>query len=177
MPRWPSTGTTSTPTGPEFPGWEPGDRRQVPLESSTEMGSDTTSASRGPCLWDVFAWQRWRGRRLVPAFARTTRRLSPCERGHPRPPDSIQVHCSRSRISRTTMGCLLDREHAYRSTFPPKCWLGWPDRPSVTWCPRHKERSTWASYRPRPSPSIGDRPREDGRRGANPISVPPCWPS
>ena len=177
MRRRPCTGTTSAPTSPEFTGQGPGDGRQVPLESSPEMGLDMSSASRGPCLWDVFVWQHWRGRRHVPVFARTTRQLSPCVAGRPRLPADIKVPCSRSRTSRTSVHCLLDRlcRHAYRNTCPPRYRLGWPDRPSTTWCPRYAGQRTWASCHPPSSPSIGGWPREDNRWGASPISVPPRW--
>ena len=177
MRRRPGTGTTSAPTGPEFTGQGPGDGRQVPLESSPEMGSDMSSAYRGPCLWDIFVWQHWRGRRRAPVFARTTRRLSPCAARHPRPPADIKVPCSRSRTSRTNVRCLLGRLRAYQSTCPQGYRLGWPDQPSATWCRRYKGRRTRASCHPPSSPSIGDWPRGASRRGANPILVPPRWPS
>ena len=128
--------TTSAPTGPEFPAQELGDGHQVPLESRPEMESDRSSASQGPWLRDVFVWQRWRGRRPIPVFARTTRRLSPCAAGRPGPPVDIRVPCSRPRTSRTSVHCFLDCLRAYRSTCEPRYHLGRPDRHFATWCPR-----------------------------------------
>ena len=113
----------------------------------------------------------------MPVFARTTQRLSPCAAGRPRPPADIRAPCSRSRTSRTSVHCLLERVHAYRNTSQPRYQLGWPDQPSATWCPRYAGWKPLASCSPPSSTFIGDWPREDNRRDANPISVRPRWPS